>query len=345
MGFRNHFRPVEHCILNFHGLVIRVSSPDARVIDHLSRDFAFFSREQQDGVDLQLEAYLRTPDFHLVPDCEASYIGPRNVVYNHGDQSFYDYFGQALLVERPGSAVASSEDIDLLREVFYLYILSKVGLHLDKRGLHRLHAAAFSHRGKASLLLCPSGGGKSTTTFHLLSKDGYGLVSEDSPLVGSSGEIHPFPMCLGCKGKPPPDVPKRFLRTISRMEFDPKTLIDLEYFKDKIEQQPLPPGAVLIGIRHSGPTSEIEPTSRLGLFKFLLRDLVIGMGIFQGVEFLFRNRISGLVRHSIVMASRLRSAVALSRRGDPYIFRMGRDIDRNIETLDRFLASGPEDRK
>ena len=123
------------------------------------------------------------------------------------------------------------------------------------------------------------------------------------------------------------------------MEFDPKTLIDLDFFEGKLERAPLPPGPILVGVRHSGGTSRIEPTTRLALFRFLVRDLVIGMGIFQGVEFLFRNRLSGLARHSLVMASRLRSAIALSRRGRPYLFRMGRNIDRNIATLDDFLRA------
>lgn len=330
---------MEPCTLNFHGYVVEIGRSDERVIDHLSRDFSFFLTPTADHIDLHLEAHHRPPDFHLLPDCEASYISPRNVVYKHGRQSFYDYFGEALLIENRRTAVASSESIDLLREVFYLYILSKVGLYLDRRGLHRLHAASFSCSGEAVLLLCPSGGGKSTTTFHLLSKPAYGLVSEDSPLVGANGDIYPFPLCLGCKGEPPENVPEKYLRRVSRMEFDPKTLIDLDFFKDKLERESLPPGPVLVGVRHSGETSRVEPTTRYALFKFLIRDLVIGMGIFQGVEFLFRNRLSGLVRHSQVMASRLRSAVALSRRGRPYIFRMGRNIERNIETLDRFLET------
>ena len=327
------------CILNFHGYIVEIGRSDERVVEHLSRDFSFFLTSTADHIDLHLEAHYRPPDFHLLPDCEASYISPRNVVYKHGGQTFYDYFEEALLIEDKKTAVATSECIDLLREVFYLYILSKVGLYLDRRGLHRLHAASFSCGGEAALLLCPSGGGKSTTTFHLLSKPAYGLISEDSPLVGPDGDIHPFPLCLGCKGKPPENVPEKFLRRVSRMEFDPKTLIDLDFFKEKLEFEPLPPGPVLVGVRHSGDTSRIEETTRLALFKFLVRDLVIGMGIFQGVEFLFRNRLSGLLRHSVIMASRMRSAIALSRRSRPYIFRMGRNIERNIETLDQFLTA------
>ena len=325
------------CLLNFYGYVVEIGRSHEPVVDHLSRDFSFFLTPTADRIDLHLEAHHRPPDYHLLPDCEASYIGPRNVRYQHGSQSFYDYFGEALLIEDHKTAMVSSENIDLLREVFYLYILSKVGLYLDKRGLHRLHAASFSCAGEAALLLCPSGGGKSTTTFHLLSKEPYGLISEDSPLVGVDGEIYPFPLCLGCKDKPPANVPEKHLRRVSRMEFDPKTLIDLDFFEGKLERAPLPPGPILVGLRHSGETSRIEPTTRLALFRFLVRDLVIGMGIFQGVEFLFRHRLSGLARHSLVMASRLRSAIALSRRGRPYLFRMGRNIDRNIATLDDFL--------
>lgn len=332
---------MNRCIFNFYGFLIEVQSNDSLIVDHLRRDFAFFARETTAPATLILEAVFAPPDFESMPDCEASYISPRNIVYKYDGKSYYDYFGKALLVEEASRTVATSSDTDLLREVFYLYILSKVGLYLDGKGLHRLHAAALSYRGRAVLLLCPSGGGKSTTTFNLLSRDGYGMLSEDSPLVGAGGDIHPFCLCLGCKGEPPEDIPRQYLRTVSRMEFDPKTLIDLEYFQSRLETEPMAPGPILIGVRHSGKTSEIVPVSRGFLLRILFRDLVVGMGIFQGVEFLFRNKLSGLARHALVMASRLRGALALTRRGTPYLFRMGRDIEKNTETVHRFLTQAP----
>jgi len=183
-------------------------------------------------------------------------------------------------VENPGEARAFSADLDLMREIFYLYILSKVGLHLNRRGLHRLHVAALVYRNTSVLLMCPSGSEKYTIVFNLLKRDGYSMMSEDSPLIGTDGSVYPFPLCLGCKGAQPGEVPTRFLRRVKRMEFEPKTLIDLSYFEGQIQSQVLKPGILLVGLRHSGPTSAIEPLTKSSLFQALLRDLVLAVGFF-----------------------------------------------------------------
>jgi hypothetical protein len=330
------------CNLNFYGYQVRLQSSAEGLVDHLSRDFAFFvvENDSSEVPTLKLCGHLEDPNFDGIPDMPVTSISPRNLVYRDGALSYLDYFGRGLLKESPGAAEAFSSDMDLLREIFYLYILSKVGLYLDRRGLHRLHAAALSFEGKAVLLMCPSGSGKSTTTFHLLQREGYRMLSEDSPLIGPAGDIHPFPLCLGCKSAPPSEIPEKFLRRISRMEFEPKFLIDLSFFEEKLEIQSLSPGPLIVGLRHSGRSSSIEPLSRLSLLKSLVRDLVIGVGIYQGIEFLFQNKLYGILRHGLVMASRMRGALALSRRGRPFLFRMGRDIALNTETLDRFIRSG-----
>ena len=165
------------------------------------------------------------------------------------------------------------------------------------------------------------------------------MLSEDSPVITSQGDILPFPLCLGCKSDPPSDIPGEYIRRVNRMEFAPKYLIDLDYFRDKLESRRLQPGPLIVGLRHSGQTSSIEPLSKPAFFRALMRDLVVGIGIYQGVEFLFQSKIYGLVRHALVMASRTRAALSLARRGDPYLFRMGRDISKNIETLDQFIRS------
>ncbi len=336
---------MHHCDLDFYGYRIAIESPNEKLLDHLSRDFAFFrvaesvDPEPSRESDLRLVGHHVEPDYSTIPDMPVTSISPRNLLFRDGDTSYLDYFGRGLLIERPEQTEAYTCDIDMLREIFYLYILSKVGLYLDRGGLHRLHAAAFSFGDRAMVLMCPSGSGKSTTTFNLIQREGYRMLSEDSPVITSQGDILPFPLCLGCKSDPPSDIPGEYIRRVNRMEFAPKYLIDLDYFRDKLESRRLQPGPLIVGLRHSGQTSSIEPLSKPAFFRALMRDLVVGIGIYQGVEFLFQSKIYGLVRHALVMASRTRAALSLARRGDPYLFRMGRDISKNIETLDQFIRS------
>ena len=69
-------------------------------------------------------------------------ITPRNVCYRTSGLEFLDYFGRGLAtIDRvTGKVEAWATDPDLLREIAYLFLLSRVGQHLDVIGRHRIHA-------------------------------------------------------------------------------------------------------------------------------------------------------------------------------------------------------------
>ena len=50
------------------------------------------------------------------------------------------------------------------------------------------------------------------------------------------------------------------------MDFDPKTLIDIEYFKDRLSPA-VEPGLILVGERNLGDVSEIVPLARHSAFR------------------------------------------------------------------------------
>jgi hypothetical protein len=67
---------------------------------------------------------------------------------------------------------------------------------LRRSGLFAVHAAAVERDGRALLLLAPSGGGKTTAMLSLL-QAGWGLLSDDHPILcdGADGiEVLPFPV-------------------------------------------------------------------------------------------------------------------------------------------------------
>ncbi|HKA54445.1 MAG TPA: hypothetical protein VKJ47_12370 [Candidatus Binatia bacterium] len=72
---------------------------------------------------------------------------------------------------------------------------------------------------------------------------------------------------------------------MQRTVFGPKTLIDVEYFRDRLGQA-VEPRFLLVGERNLGAASAIVPLSRRRAFSALLQDLVIGRGVYQGREFL-----------------------------------------------------------
>lgn len=330
---------------DIYGLALRVESHDAEVLDEVRRDFAGFVVPDAPP-DLRVTMHLAPPPYDLLPPLRAAFLTPRNVCYRDGATSYVDYFGRGLVIldRHRNTCTAYSAAPGLLREMVYLFVLSTAGQHLDGRGLHRLHALGVARDGEGVLLLLPSGGGKTTMAMRLLQEPGFTLLSEDTPLIDRSGRVRAFPLCLGVRpGSPPPDVPARFLRTVERMEFDPKILVDLEPFGDRIAPpgETVEPGLLLIGERNLGTVSEIVPLDRARALKALTKYMVVGLGVYQGLEFLLERGTSELFGKGQLVGSRLYNAVRLLRRVPAYRFVLGRDRDANVETLLDFLAAHP----
>lgn len=317
-----------------------MTSPSGQLIDHVRRDYSHFQASEVQGGGIEVEASLEAPDYASLPDIPAAFVTPRNVVYRHGNLSYLDYFGRGLAVRdrRTNRYRVCAADPDLLREIVYLLILSRAGRHFDSQGLHRLHALALSYRNRGVLLLLPSGGGKSSTALNLMGRPDLRILSEDSPLIDRNGDILPFHTPLGIKhGSPTPDIPERYLRRVRRMEFDPKTLVDLEYFQDHLETARTPPWQLIVGRRQLGNSSRLEPISRWEAFKPLVTNLVVGIGLYQGLEFMLERSTSEVFSKGSLVASRLFNALQLLRRVECHRFSMGRDIRQNCDILEAFL--------
>jgi hypothetical protein len=269
----------------------------------------------------------------------ATVITPRNVCYRHGDITYIDYFGRALSVfnRRAGECVVRATDEDLLHEIAYLFFLSTVGEHLDSRHLHRIHGLGLSYNAHGVLLLLPSGGGKSTMALDLLRRPGYLLLGEDTPLIDRRGWMVPFPLRLGLRADATTDIPAKFLRTMERMEFEPKMLIDLDYFEGRLGRE-VPCEVLIVGTRYLGNDSEIVPLPRRRAVRSLVTNMVVGIGVYQGLEFLLERSVSEIAGKAGLAASRSRNAMRLLRQAGTYEFRMGRDVHQNAETLATFIA-------
>ncbi|MEA2309807.1 MAG: hypothetical protein QOI65_2093, partial [Thermoleophilaceae bacterium] len=89
--------------LLFYGLPVRVRGDWPEVLDELRLDFWWFVRSSEapagDAVEIVVER--RAPDFDAYGAVTASFVTPRNVVYQQPDRTLVDYFGRALsVVER-----------------------------------------------------------------------------------------------------------------------------------------------------------------------------------------------------------------------------------------------------
>jgi len=329
---------------DFHGVAIEVVSPSAELVSEVRRDFVWFHRaaptDHALAAPFRIELHLEAPAYDALPALPAAFFTPRNVCYRDRGRTYIDYFGRALAVfdRAAESCVVHGADPELVHEIAYLLILSTVGERLDRRGVHRVHALGVRHRGRGVLLLLPSGGGKSTMAMRLLREPGFELIGEDTPLVERDGTLLPFPLRLGVRPGEDAGVAPEHVRTVRRMEFDPKTLVDIDVFRDRIVGGPVAPGAILVGQRNLGRVSAIEPLALGPALGALVKYMVVGLGVYQGMEFLLERGVGDLAGKLGTAASRLRAAAQLLRRAPAHRFVLGRDIDRNYRTLLEFLG-------
>jgi hypothetical protein len=180
-------------------------------------------------------------------------------------------------------------------------------------------------------------------TLELLKQPDFTLLSEDTPLVDRDGNLHPFPLRLGVRGSKSDEIPQEFQRTFNRMEFDPKTFVDVDFFRHKLSDT-VPVSMILVGERNLGDISGIVPLPRTKAFKALIKYLVVGLGVYQGLEFLLEQGIMDMTSRLGVFSSRMRNGLSLLRRAPAYKLILGRDTEKNSATLMEFIRNADTNR-
>lgn len=329
-----------------YGFQFELRSSCRSAFDGLCQDFAFFRSESRQG-DRVLEIVLDSPGYENLPPLDAAIHTPRNIVYKDDKESLIDYHGRGIATHdrASGSFLVRSLDPDILYESAYLYLLSQCGEFLDAKGMHRVHALCISIRDRAVLVVLPMGGGKSTLAHDLLKHPQVKLLSDDSPLVDRAGNIHAYPLRIGLLPGSEGEVPEEHRRVIQRMGFGPKVSVSYEYFADRVAGQ-AEPGIVFFGTRSLSTDCRME---RAGLFygmRSLFSNCVVGLGLFQGVEFVLNRRITEMIPLIGVAASRLWSSWRLLRRSHVHHLRLGRNRELNsrmvVEQSERLFGNARE---
>lgn len=311
----------------------------------LAEDFRFFAVRAADdrrpaAGNVEICVELGVPDYGGLPVSDAVIYTPRNVVYRDGHRRIIDYSGRALGIydAAAGRFRVVGEDPHLVYEAAYLFLLSQIGQALDRRGLHRLHALAMSHRGRSILVLLPMGGGKSTLGAALLKHTDLSILSDDSPLIDRRGNALAFPLRLGLLEGHGEDIPDADKRLVRRMEFGPKYLVSYSYFGDRVVDRAAP-GLLLLGRRTLAREGRVEPASYRSVMAALVPNMIVGLGLFQGLEYLLERSSRELAGKAGLAWSRLRNAHALAWASGKWTFHMGRDADTNagivMELADR----------
>jgi hypothetical protein len=313
-------------------------------MDGLAKDFWFFRRDRSLPVPPQVflvELLLEEPRYDALPDRDAAIYTSRNVVYHVDGHRIIDFGGRGLaeLDPRQQRFQMRSLDPDLLYEAAYLFLLSRIGEACDARGMSRLHALAVGVGGRAALAVLPMGGGKSTLGAALLQRPEVQFLSDDSPFIDRRGRILAFPLHLGLLGAPSDAIPSTYVRSVRRMEFGPKHLIDPEWLGERIVAT-ADPGVLIIGRRTLAAEPRAERATYAQAMRALVPAMILGIGLFQGLEYLLQSRLFDLVGKAGVVLGRARNAHALVRASRCYVVHLGRDPALNAALVLR-LAENP----
>ena len=254
------------------------------------------------------------------------HLGRRVVKYDCGGVASYDY--------RRRQGRISAKDPVRLRELAYLALLSRTGEALDRAGLHRVHALGFESGGRGGLLLLPSGGGKSTLALELLRRSEAGLLSDDTPVVGVDGSLRAFPLRMGFKpGADLEGVPARHRRSLIRRRYEPKVVVDVDYFRGRVPFAARPRWLV-VG-RSSRGAPALRRCGKAKAAAALSSALVLGWGVAQMSEYMIRPDFS----LASIALSRAKAAAALLARCELLELRLGESPAEAADLLAELWAS------
>ncbi len=246
--------------LDVYGLRASLTGDWPEVIDQLLLDYAWFRRELEGPAEVEVEVQRRPPDFGAFGELDASFVTPRNVVYEHGALTVIDYFGRALSVldRDRGRLTLQGEDEHLVHEAGYQFLLSQ-----DRRAPrpHRAPAPARAgpvHARRGGRGDAPLG----RRQVHAGAARAPGrrrqLLSEDSPLMDRHGRLHPFPLRIGVNEASAQDLPAEKLRRLERMEFHPKLALEVEAFAERIRPEPQQLAHIVVGRRSLGTSARLD---------------------------------------------------------------------------------------
>jgi hypothetical protein len=325
---------------DFYGVGAHIESSEEEFNLSLEHDFSYFLAPAPRPC-LHMIFEHAVPDYDSLPELTCSLATPRNICFGNGRLTYIDYFGRGINIydKEANQCRIITSDIELAHEIAYLTLLSRISEALEKQRLHRIHGLGIEAGGRGTLVLLPSGGGKSTLALSLLRQENpFRLISEDSPLLRRDGCLLPFPLRIGVHPQSvPSDIDRRYTRLDQRIEFSAKVNIDIRCFENKICRHPVPAAFLLLGNRTTGRQARIEEVSRSAALRHVMANSIIGIGLYQGLEFLLQKSFGESARHVGLLLSRTYSNWILLKRTRVFQFLIGRDRNRNYECLRAFL--------
>lgn len=322
--------------LSFYNHNILVKSKESTVLQKLTQEFHFFCKEETCSAQTTIE--LEFDESPELPPMVAKKILENTIIYNLGDLTYLDYFGEALTIrdKKKNLFKIFSKNEERLFELAFLTIHSILGQGLEKKGLCRIHAAAFSLNQMNTILMLPSKGGKSTIIKELISRDDkIKIISDDMPICNFFGRIHSFPSKLSFDQVPVEGPLSKLKWTeFKRHQYPVKWTASLSQLVNNLETSPEKNKNILIaGYRLSNGQSILSPVSKHQMIIPIFEHMIIGRGLPQIVELFLDFSWKDFLKLPFHAFIRLICAANLIINSKCYFFYMGKDIEKNSQTL------------
>lgn len=321
--------------LNFHDHIILVSCNEDAVCKKLEEEFHFFVVSEATHVETTIDLYLEAvPE---IPATKAHKIHETCIVYEIGSRRYLDYQGEALTIwdRMEDSVRIYSLNQDRLYELGFLSIHSLLGQNLDKKGLCRVHAMAVSLGSANAVVMLPSKGGKSTLLTNLLENPEVKIISDDMPLIDTSGFVHAFPSKISMN-VPPATGPLSQLKwqEYKRAFYPVKWTAGLSQLEARIERQSFHKKTLLIaGYRLSQGNSILTPVPRWKMISPLMEHMVMGFGLPQILEMFLNFNFLDIFKLGFHACVRSFCAIQLVRKSECYHLYLGPDKAYNAQLI------------
>lgn len=311
-------RATERTCFDVHGVRLELrGDPEARA--GLAVHFGAFAAPIPRGApDVVVELRREAPSLPLPPGHPSDQVVDRGVVYNVGSTTVVDHHGHAVTVfdfARDEGRIVALETADLV-ELGYLAASSRLGVHLERRGLTRVHGVGIELDGRAALLLAPSGGGKSTIARALRRHTRVRVLGDDLVLLDARGRMLPFPTPLGLT-RPEQAAGLGDPIAFPRRLHPPKWVLPVSADPARDAREPVQLAWVVLLTRAHGDSVRMTPASPAAIGAALFRDAVIGLGLPQVLELIARRgaRDLGEQLPTAIRRSRAVTAVLARARG------------------------------
>lgn len=322
--------------LNFFNHIIFVRCNESSLLKKIQEEFDFFVTDRASKITptYTIEVNYQAPP--EIPPMVAVKILEGAIVYRIGTTQYIDY-GKALTIIHSSNKTLEiySEDMNRLFELAFLSIHSIIGQELDKSGICRIHALAFSKGKTNAIVMLPSKGGKSTLLKNLIECSDFKIISDDMPLCDYSGKIFSFPSKISLENIPESGLLSNLNWVkFERSSYPPKWTASLSQLKDKISEKPeLNKNLLIAGFRVSNGQSILTKVPKWKMVLPLMEHMIIGLGLPQIIEVFLSFRPSDffkLVKHACL---RSLCAFNLARTSDCYFFYMNKETVKNASLL------------